>query len=244
MRGRNRPTHVPRGVLGGWGRSLAAVLLCLASPRRTAMDTPASTDDGNGASASEDARTWTPGALQTTAGGGPVSVNEAMLARGEHVGRYLILACIGQGGMGVVYAAHDPELDRKVALKLLRVGSSDATLSGELRISRSAVTTCGTSMHARRPGTARCAAVVASAGVTAPRRGVRAASSRFGCACSSGRGSGGASTTRRSAGGSSDTPGGSRRSSARPPGHCEARRPGPPAARVARRPRPSSARPP
>jgi serine/threonine protein kinase len=41
------------------------------------------------------------------------------LASGEVVGRYIVLARIGAGGMGVVYAAYDPELDRKVALKLL-----------------------------------------------------------------------------------------------------------------------------
>ncbi|MCB9701067.1 MAG: serine/threonine protein kinase [Myxococcales bacterium] len=41
-------------------------------------------------------------------------------ALGEVIGRYVILAHLGAGGMGVVYAAYDPELDRKIALKLLR----------------------------------------------------------------------------------------------------------------------------
>ncbi|HEY4178115.1 MAG TPA: serine/threonine-protein kinase [Kofleriaceae bacterium] len=38
---------------------------------------------------------------------------------GSMVGRYQILATIGRGAFGVVYAAYDPELDRKIALKLL-----------------------------------------------------------------------------------------------------------------------------
>ena len=40
--------------------------------------------------------------------------------RGTMIGRFVVLDERGQGGQGQVFAAYDPELDRKIALKLLR----------------------------------------------------------------------------------------------------------------------------
>jgi tetratricopeptide (TPR) repeat protein/predicted Ser/Thr protein kinase len=42
------------------------------------------------------------------------------LDRGTTLGRYVLLDRVGAGGMGVVYAAYDPELDRRIALKVLK----------------------------------------------------------------------------------------------------------------------------
>lgn len=59
---------------------------------------------------------------------------------GTAVGRFVIEDKLGEGGMGIVFAAHDPELDRRVAIKLLRpsTGSAQATLDRSSRLQREA----------------------------------------------------------------------------------------------------------
>ncbi|MBL8947877.1 MAG: hypothetical protein JNK45_32185, partial [Myxococcales bacterium] len=48
--------------------------------------------------------------------------SDAVPSPGTAIGRYVVLGLVGHGGMGVVLAAYDPQLDRKVALKLVRPG--------------------------------------------------------------------------------------------------------------------------
>lgn len=54
----------------------------------------------------------------------------------ERLGRYIVSGVLGRGGMGVVLSAHDPQLDRKVAIKLLRFAGTAE--DGQRRLLREA----------------------------------------------------------------------------------------------------------
>ncbi|MGZ3425276.1 MAG: tetratricopeptide repeat protein, partial [Polyangia bacterium] len=74
----------------------------------------------------------TPSALAVAATGG-AAADDGQLPVGTTAGRYLLMSRVGAGGLGQVYAAYDPELDRKVAIKLLRAEVSETVSASQGR---------------------------------------------------------------------------------------------------------------
>ena len=106
------PRPAPRGVsaCGGTGRSRCpdAMRSSPAAPMPRSADPSSETAPATGLASTPGDYGFTPG---------------------ERMGRHVVLERIGGGGMGVVYSAYDPKLDRRVALKLLRpdaAGSAEA----------------------------------------------------------------------------------------------------------------------
>jgi len=62
-----------------------------------------------------------------------VSPRVAALKPDTRIGRYQLLRELGSGGMGIVYEAHDPNLDRRVAIKLMLSALDESRLAREAR---------------------------------------------------------------------------------------------------------------
>lgn len=56
----------------------------------------------------------------------PAEVGKTLAELPSRLGPYVVTGAIGEGGMGVVLAAYDPRLERKVAVKLLRGATSES----------------------------------------------------------------------------------------------------------------------
>lgn len=50
----------------------------------------------------------------------------------EKIGKYEVIACIGRGSMGIVYSAHDPYADRKVAIKVCSITDENGNQTSRL----------------------------------------------------------------------------------------------------------------
>jgi tetratricopeptide (TPR) repeat protein/tRNA A-37 threonylcarbamoyl transferase component Bud32 len=94
--------------------------------------------DGEGDASLDETVIATPelAATQPSLGGGaPGAVPD--IARGATIGRYVVLEQIGSGSMGIVVAAYDPTLDRRVAIKLVRADITGSSI-GRQRLLREA----------------------------------------------------------------------------------------------------------
>src|SRR5207302_1037075 len=60
----------------------------------------------------------------------------AAAAAPRTIGRYHVSGQLGEGGMGVVFAARDPDLDRPIAVKVLHGVGSDPARARLLREAR------------------------------------------------------------------------------------------------------------
>ena len=98
---------------------------------------PRSVGSGGARTLPEDLGATLGDAQEAMASAGEVHIGG--LRRGQSIGRFVMIDLLGGGGMGEVFLCYDPELDRRVAVKLLRTlrggreGEAPARLLREAR---------------------------------------------------------------------------------------------------------------
>ena len=75
------------------------------------------------------------------------SIRPGKLLAGAPIGGYELQYVLGEGGMGVVWCAHDPLLDRTIAIKVLKSRDVAAAMRTRLlreaqAMARSSIRTC------------------------------------------------------------------------------------------------------
>jgi len=108
-------------------------------PTAPAQEAPGPADPTAEASPESDGSDLLLGSAKTEDAGASRGAS-ARIRPGTHVGRFVVLERVGAGGMGEVYAAYDPDLDRKVALKVLRGDTAGPDDLGQERLRREART--------------------------------------------------------------------------------------------------------
>jgi serine/threonine protein kinase len=115
---------------------LAADIEGLLEQHRATADTGFLGQEGVGAGGPAEARTAPAVDPASSGQGGETTLtpgsdgafwlSPGSVARAPGLGRYLLRDLLGVGGVGVVFSAYDPELDRRVAIKLVSIDQDEA----------------------------------------------------------------------------------------------------------------------
>lgn len=150
--GESRPVEL--SSMDGWSELLDALARSLAVERESEVMIDAALDGSDGPALErrvESTRALLAGGQTLVgdtgvgaraAGGGRPGPGEpehgSSIEPGDRVGRFTVLHHLGSGAMGVVYAAYDPDLDRKIALKVLRARGRGRSDENSARLMREA----------------------------------------------------------------------------------------------------------